>query len=248
MQNLFGLNYNEADHIFFDVLLHLGTFIAVYASYRKEIKAMISGVSDLFNGGGGQTDEGYFTPEVRMVMLLLVGTVPLLFVLPFYARIKTLYSNVTYIACMLILTGALLYVSDRLKERNKNEKTATLSDAFVIGLAQMIAVLPGISRSGVTMATGVARGMKRSFAVSFSFLLSLPAIIGSFLVSIVDAAKSGITWSLVPVYLLGMVAAAVSGYFAIGFARKLLMRAQFKYFAYYCWGFGFLALILSFIF
>ena len=115
----------------------------------------------------------------------------------------------------------------------------------MVGLAQAIAVIPGLSRSGTTIAVGLARGYRRSFAVRFSFLMSLPAVIGSFLLTLYKALRAGINWKLVPVYLVGMVVAGVTGYFSIRLVKKLMDNNKFGKFAYYCWAVGLLALIAS---
>ena len=99
---------------------------------------------------------------------------------------------------MFLLTGGLLFWADRMGHGNKNEKSATLSDALVVGLGQAAAVVPGLSRSGATISAGMLRGFDRSYAVRFSFLLSIPTVLGANLLSLIDAIKTGIDWSYVP--------------------------------------------------
>ena len=130
---------------------------------------------------------------------------------------------------------------------NKTEKAMTLSDALVIGLAQMIAVVPGLSRSGTTISAGMLRGFDRTFAVKFSFFLSIPAVLGANLLSLVKAISAGINWAEVPMYLCGVAAALVSGYLAIFALNRIAQRGKFGGFCYYCWGAGLLTLILSLI-
>jgi undecaprenyl-diphosphatase len=120
-------------------------------------------------------------------------------------------------------------------------------DALLVGCAQALAVVPGLSRSGSTIAAGMTRGFSRSFAVRFSFLLSLPAVLGANLLSLLDAAKEGVDPQLIPVYLVGMVVAMASGYFAIGLVRLLADKGKFGKFSYYCWAVGALALIANFV-
>ena len=121
------------------------------------------------------------------------------------------------------------------------------SDALVIGLAQMIAVVPGLSRSGTTISAGMLRGFDRTFAVKFSFFLSIPAVLGANLLSLVKAISAGINWAEVPMYLCGVAAALVSGYLAIFALNRIAQRGKFGGFCYYCWGAGLLTLILSLI-
>jgi undecaprenyl-diphosphatase len=111
-------------------------------------------------------------------------------------------------------------------------------NAFFIGCIQSVAVIPGISRSGSTITAGLFSGCRRDFAVKFSFLLSIPAIIGAYILSISDAVKSGIDTSLLPAYLIGTAVAAAAGYFAIRLVKLLADKGKFGKFAYYCWAVG----------
>ena len=113
--------------------------------------------------------------------------------------------------------------------------------------AQAVAVVPGLSRSGTTISAGMLRGFERSFAVKFSFLLSIPAVVGANLVSIIKVFSTGVEWSYVPMYLVGVACAFVSGYFAIYFLRLIVQRGKFGGFCYYCWGAGLVTLLLSLI-
>ena len=130
---------------------------------------------------------------------------------------------------------------------NKDERSSTTADALVVGLAQAVAVVPGLSRSGTTISFGMLRGFERSFAVKFSFLLSIPAVLGANLVSIIKVFSTGVEWSYVPMYLAGVACAFVSGYFAIYFLRLVVQRGKFGGFCYYCWGAGLVTLLLSLI-
>ena len=158
-----------------------------------------------------------------------------------------LFYDTFFIGFALIATGFLLLAADRYGHGNKTEKAMTLSDALVIGLAQMIAVVPGLSRSGTTISAGMLRGFDRTFAVKFSFFLSIPAVLGANLLSLVKAISAGINWAEVPMYLCGVAAALVSGYLAIFALNRIAQRGKFGGFCYYCWGAGLLTLILSLI-
>ena len=158
-----------------------------------------------------------------------------------------LFYNTFFIGFALIVTGFLLLAADRFGHGNKTEKAMTLSDAIIIGLAQMIAVVPGLSRSGTTISAGLLRGFDRTFAVRFSFFLSIPAVLGANLLSLVKAISAGIDWAEVPMYLCGVAAAFVFGYLAIFALNRIVQRGKFGGFCYYCWGAGLLTLILSLI-
>lgn len=252
LQNLLNLQYAESEHLFFDVLLHLGTLVSVCIVYWKELKEMAVDTVGYLSGRNvgrdyGDEDNKRLPPAVRTLFFIVIGTLPLFFLVPFYSSIEQLYYNTPFIGFALIITGTLLFVSDKLTEGRKTEKTFTAADALVIGLAQAIAVIPGLSRSGTTITVAASRGLRRNFAVKFSFLLSIPAILGSNVLSLFNAIKEGVNWSLFPTYLVGMITAAVSGYFAIRLVKYLVSKTKFGKFCYYCWGVGILAIILSII-
>ena len=121
----------------------------------------------------------------------------------------------------------------------------TLVDVLVVGVGQAIATMPGISRSGMTITTGCFMGFERKFAVRFSFLLSIPAVLGANILSLKDAIEAGIVWAEVPMYLVGVVTAAVVGYACIRLLRMVAEKGRFGAFAYYCWAAGLLTLLLN---
>lgn len=248
MQNLFGLQYDETSNMFFNVLLHLGTLVAVFVAYWQDIISMIKETLEFIFGRGsaGKDYAGRLTPSVRTAIFIVIGTLPLFLILPFYDAIENLSGHMGFISFALIITGTLLFISDKLMTGKKTAKTFTVADAVIIGLAQALATLPGLSRSGTTITVATARGLKRDFAVRFSFLLSIPAVLGAFLLEFVKAIKAGINWVLMPKYLVGMVVAGISGYFSIVLVRKLAVSAKFGKFAYYCWTVGIISLIASF--
>lgn len=246
LQNFFGLKSAEETNLFLDVLLHLGTLISVFIYYRHDLMDMIR---EFIRGCGALVHpiEGEIHPPAarRMVLLIIVGTLPLFIVLPIKGYIDNLYGNNWFIACALLATGFLLFFSDRIAHGKKTERSATLLDAALIGCSQALATVPGLSRSGTTISAALLLGCRREFAVRFSFLLSIPAVIGANILTLVDAIQVGIDWKLMPAYLLGVVVSAVAGYFAIRLVNMLSNRGKFGNFAYYCWGVGLVALILT---
>lgn len=246
-QHFFQLTDVEHDHMFFDVLLHLGTLVAVFFAYRRDIAELLREffcIVHLRKLPQGQTPD---IPARRMILMIIVATLPLLLVFPIKDRVELLYQNTFFIAFALVLTGTLLFVSDRMPRGHKTAGTATMGDAILVGLAQAVAVVPGLSRSGTTISAGMARGFDRTYAVKFSFLMSIPAVLGANILSIVDAAKAGIDPSLLPMYLVGVLVAMVSGYASISLLRFIARKGRFGGFAYYCWGAGLVTLILSLI-
>ena len=241
------LNLQGASNVpeFFDVLLHLGTLVAVFIAYWDDIRDMIvelfAGIGDLAH----HSTPNPVPPARRLILLIIVGTLPLFVMVPFRRFFSSLGDNMYFIGGALIFTGILLFVSDRVQHGRKSEKTATLLDALFVGLGQAIALCPGISRSGMTITTGCFAGFERKFAVRFAFLLSIPAVIGANILSLKDAIDAGIDWASVPAYLVGVAVAAVSGYACIRLLRYIADKGRFGAFAYYCWAVGALTLALT---
>ena len=246
-QNFFGMTQDAADNLFFDVLLHLGTLAAVFVAYWGEIKAIV--LEGLTMVGLRKLPRGQKPDRLsrRMILFIIAATLPLLVVLPVKDVVDGLYSNTIFIGCAFLVTGKLLFLSDRMTRGNKDLKSATIVEVLLVGCAQAVAVVPGLSRSGSTIAAGLSRGFSREFAVKFSFLLSIPAVLGANLLSLIDAAQAGIDWSLMPMYAAGIITAAVSGYLAIRLLKFITQRGSFGAFCYYCWGAGLVTLILSLI-
>ena len=242
-QNLLGLDYSEEQNLFFTVLLHFGTLVAVVLSYWSDLRSMArETVEYVKNRGKG---DGSQTPAVRKLLLVIIGTLPLVLILPIHNAVEGLFSNTLFVGLALIVTGFVLLLTDRIADGTKNEKTVTIGDALLIGLGQAVAVLPGVSRSGTTTAVALCQGTNREFAVSYSFLLSIPAVLGSFLLSLYKAFKAGVDWSLMPLYLVGMLVSALVGLVAIQVMRRVVRTAKLCWFSYYLWGVGALTLILS---
>lgn len=246
VNNLFKIS--EEGHMFFDVLLHLGTLASIFIVYWQDLKEMFYEVISFANLGplAGQPRERY--PQARTFIMIVMATLPLFLILPINDMIETLYYNNVFIGVAIILTGCMLYVSDRMKPGKKTERSMTILDAAIIGLCQCVATIPGLSRSGTTITAGIATGLRRDFAVKFSFLLSIPAVLGANILSLADAFREGINWASVPAYLVGMVAAMLSGIAAINLLKYISNKGKFGGFAYYCWVMGVLSIILYMIF
>ena len=248
MQNLFNIQGMQEVDTFFDVLLHLATLISICIVYRQDIKDMIKEavgfISDIRHP---KPDEGDPKPARRLVLMIIIATLPLFLILPFKGLIDRLSNNTYFIGVAFLITGAILYLSDRMQRGRKTEKTMTVVDAVKIGVCQAIATLPGISRSGSTITAGMAVGLNRNFAVKFSFLMSLPAVFGAVIISFIDAVNEGIDASKLPAYLVGMVVAGVTGFFAIKLVRVISQKGKFGKFCYYCFAIGFLTIALTII-
>lgn len=246
-QNFFQLADVEQDHMLFDVLLHLGTLVAVFAAYYRDIAALLREFFTMVRLRQPRRGERPDVPARRTILMIVIATLPLLLVLPVKDYVESLYSNTFFIAFALVVTGLLLFLSDRMRRGNKNALNATMGDALLVGVAQAVAVVPGLSRSGTTISACMARGFDRTYAVKFSFLLSIPAVLGANILTIADAVKAGVDTELLPVYLVGVLVAMVSGYAAISFLKYIASKGRFGGFAYYCWGAAIVTLVLSLV-
>ncbi len=181
-QNL--LHINAEVPAFYDVLLHLGTLVAVFVAYWQDICDM---VREFFCGIGDLVHHSTPTPVPparRLILLIILGTLPLFAILPIKDTVEGLKSSMVFIGAALIVTGFLLFFSDRGRKGRKDARSATVLDVLVVGVSQAIATVPGISRSGMTITTGCFVGFERRFAVRFSFLLSIPAVLGANILSL----------------------------------------------------------------
>ena len=242
-------NPEELDMLF-TILLHFGTLISVCVYYWRDVISMIRefflGLADLFSRRGS----GYGRPPEarRLVLMIIVATLPLFAVLLVKDAVDAAFSNVTFVSAALIVTGFLLFFSDRMARGRKNARSATMVDALLVGCAQAVGTLPGISRAGSTISAGMLCGFDRTFAVRFSFLMSLPAVLGANILEVADAIQTGgVDTSRLPMYLVGMVVSGVVGYFAIRLVNLLANKGKFGAFAYYCWAVGIVSLVASFL-
>lgn len=247
LQHFFSM---EEPDTLYNILLHFATLIAVCVVYWRDVVDMIveffRGIASLFSrqGGRGNPPEGR-----RLVLLVILGTLPLFLILPFDDMVEGLGANPVFVSAMLLVTGCILFLSDRYGGGRKTVRTATVRDVLLVGVAQGAATIPGLSRSGTTISAGMALGFDRNFAVRYSFLMSLPAVFGATLLKVVKVAKSGVLdTKLLPMYLTGMVVAGVVGYFSIRLVKLLADKGKFGRFAYYCWIAGVIALIFSFLY
>ena len=246
-QNLLGIKLEGSADGVFDVLLHLGTLIAVFIAYWSDIVDMIRefflGVRDIARG----TTPTPVPPNRRMILLLIIGTLPLVLIVPIKDLIEGLSVNTIFVGCALLVTGVLLFLCDKHNKGRKNASSVRLRDVLLVGVAQAFATMPGISRSGTTVSVGCFLGMDRRFALRYSFLMSIPAILGANILNIKDCFETGIDMSLLPAYISGVITAAVLGYLSIRLLKFVTDKGRFGAFSYYCWAVGALTIILSIV-
>jgi undecaprenyl-diphosphatase len=241
------LNVGE-NNLSFDVLLHLGTLLAVFTYYIKDIIKMIEAfllsISDIFKGKF--IEEFKKDQYKKLVWLIIIGTFPAgIAGVLFNSQIESIFNTLFYPGLFLLITGILLYISQRMNLGNRNIEKTGIKDTLIIGLSQAIAILPGISRSGTTISTGLFLGLDKEFAAKFSFLLSIPVILGAGLTEIGDLGVNLDANSYV--YIAGFLAAFMSGYLGIKVLIKFIKEKSLDLFAYYCWIVGILVILYVFI-
>ena len=226
--------------IAFDVFLHLGTLIAVMWFFRYDIyKMLVSWFSSIQDILHGRFKEGFYEdPYKRLAWYVILATIPVGIVgVLFEDSVDALFSGALYVpAFFLFVTGTILYLSQRMSNGEINYNTITKKEALFMGLGQACAILPGLSRSGTTIAAGLTIGLNKEFAAKFSFILSIPAIFGAFVIQLKDIGSS-MDANFLPVFL-GFIASIVAGYIAIKWMLDLIQNKSLDIFAYYCWLMG----------
>jgi undecaprenyl-diphosphatase len=226
-QKILGLNLP----LIYSVMLHVGTLIVVLTVFRKDITEIIKALAKR----DFETDEG------KLALFIAVGSVPIAIVgFVFYDFFKSLFSNLPAVGLALLITGCILFISEK---RIGNKKLGIL-DSLLIGLAQAFTIIPGISRSGITVATGLLQKIDKATAFKYSFLLSVPAIIGATLVESKELALGNV--DMVPL-LLGATISMIVGYASLKLLQKIVMNEKIHLFAYYCWTIGAAIIIFTII-
>ena len=222
--------------LLFDVTLHVGTLAIILLFFRKDVKAILAALVN----GDFKSENG------KLIPLILVGTVPTALIglfFTFTSTIETYFSSFLPIAGAFITCGVMLYFS---KTGQESKENITYMVALAIGTAQGIALIPGISRSGLTIATALILGVRREKAFKFSFLLSVPAVIGALGLTLYEQHEMltlvGVGWTEI---LVGIAVSLMVSYFALKLLWKALAGKKFYLFAFYCWLIGTLLLVLS---
>jgi undecaprenyl-diphosphatase len=236
MQSIFawltGQSHSGKENLFFDVILHLGTTAAILFYHRKAIVEGWRGLS-----GAEDVRPGFHRDEVvRVGVLAAVATSPLVpFALFFKDRLEEMFKGATAAGYGFLVTAAILSVTAWLGRRDGPRGPAETHwwHALAIGIAQMFAPLPGVSRSGVTIATALALGLSRTWAVGFSLLIAVPAILGAAVFEIKDVNKSMLTFDRVGPAVVGTILAAIVGYFAIIWLTRVVRSGRIWCFSLY---------------
>lgn len=240
-QHLFGLKEPE---LFFDISVHAGTLIAVILFFRKDLIDMIvsaARLSALFFRKRISFYELWENPEVKLTMLIVVGSFPTGIIgLLFKDIAEELFSSIVIVGCTLIVTGTFLWLTRGSSSKQGGDiGEFSVKQALLIGLVQGIAITPGISRSGSTIAAGLFLGLDREIAARYSFLLSIPAIVGAEILGLKDAGFHSVDAAV----LIGTLSAGIVGYFALTLLVYIVKKGQLHLFSPYCWLIGLIALI-----
>ncbi len=230
LQNLFGLKEPE---LLFDVCVHVGTLMAVGAVFQREIRNILVSllrVMSLKRASGSWRTVYDQNEEIRIVILIIVGSIPTaLLGLLFKDAVDTLFGSVGIVGWMLLVTGTVLWLTRKTAASGRSLNETAIRDALIIGLVQGLAIVPGISRSGSTIAVALFLGIDREIAGRFSFLLSIPAILGALVLSF-DPALSHTTMQT-EVILLGVFVSAMVGYGALKVLLRLVNKGRIYRFA-----------------
>lgn len=244
--SLFNVKDIETSHFTFSILLHLATLVAVLIIYRNDIFSLIPAffrvVGKLFRGKFRLSE---YDGSERMVIFVIIATLPLIPIAFFNEYLEAVSSYVKVVGGILIFNGILLFLSDMIKKGEKEITDIKPRNAIAVGLCQMLAVLPGLSRSGSTITGGRLCGFTREFAVKFSFILSIPAIIGANIMEIPELVNNPIEKGNFLPYICGMLAALVSGIIAMKLIIYIAKKSKFRIFSYYCIIVGIIAVIFG---
>ena len=241
-QHLFGLTDPA---LLFDIVLHVATLLAVLWYYRRDIFELIrqsSAALIQLSRGGSWSQLQRENPGFRLAWLIVIGTVPTAIIgITLQDTFETLFGSLRIVGVMLWVTGLIL-LSTRMAGRGSRDiGEMKVIDALLIGLVQGLAITPGISRSGSTIAVALLLGIRNETAARYSFLLSVPSIIGALVLKIGDTTSDVGGTAMA----LGFVAALISGYFCLVFLVRIVKQGRLAWFAPYCFAMGLLALILA---
>jgi len=247
----------ESPGLSFDASLHLGTLLAVLVYFRDEFARMIVALPHAISNPAGILMGRFVEPtdrdlDARMGLLITVATIPgLILGIAFASRVDEFFHTestsgraIGVIALMLIVVGLVMLAAERLSERVLNIPGMTLKDSAIIGFAQAVALIPGVSRSGATIAAGLFRGLKRADAARFSFLAGMPLVLGAGLKSLLDVIGEGMSGHDVALFVSGAASAALVGFVTIWGLLRYLERRSTRVFVVYRIVFGFVLLAL----
>ena len=245
---LFHVNTDTG--LMFDVMLHLGTLIAIFAVYYKDIIRMVVeafkiirdvfiNIVRFFRNKFGKEENEYLKIVTngyrKFVLLVIVSTIPTGIIGLVASDFVEMASEILLIpGICLIITSILLFISDRIQGGTKGPKNVSYTNGFIIGICQGIATLPGLSRSGTTIAACLISGFDRRFAVKYSFIMSIPAVLGAAILELKDFSTAALSGTEILYYVIGMAVAAIVGYICIKTMLVIVRNKKFTIFSIYC--------------
>ncbi|MCP4650652.1 MAG: undecaprenyl-diphosphate phosphatase [PVC group bacterium] len=245
-QRIFGF---EEPMLAFDIILHLATTLAVIVFLYKDLCVMLKEVflalKSCIKGKALREVWREFT-YLRICVFMAAALIPAIIIgVALKDIIENLFGSMRFVGIAFIITGCVLFITKRLSSNNREMKNMNIKDALIIGIAQAAAIMPGISRSGMTIASGIFRGLDKNVAARFSFMLSIPTILAASVYQLKDGlGELGVS---MPVMTGSFLIAFISGYIALVVLSKMISKAKFHYFSYYCWTMGIITIILSIV-
>jgi undecaprenyl-diphosphatase len=240
VRELFGWEFT--DDLTFDVSLHIGTTVAVLAFFWRDWVTMLR--AGALWAMGDREPGGLQESRARTLLLIIIGSVPIAIVgFALADWIEDELRDPVVVGVMLIVFGIVLYIADRLASLRMALADASPSDAVIIGSSQAISLIPGVSRSGITISAALFRGFTREDAARFSFLLSTPAIGGAALFTLADAASEGTLFDDIDIILAGAITSGIVGWLSIAYLMRYIQTRSFTPFVIYRFAMGFFCIV-----
>ena len=222
-------NFELKSSLGFDVFLHVGTLVALFGFFYKDIGKIIKGFFQSFKKWDLKNNSNQ-----KIAWFIILGTIPAALAGFFLDSIIENYFRETWlVALMLLIVGALFFLVEKVAKRTKEMKEMKWYDSLLVGIAQAIALIPGVSRSGITIITGMTMKLKRHEAARFAFLLSIPIILGAGIKKVIDLSIEGFVSSELLLYIVGFVFSAVVGYFCVKYFIRYLNKYSLRPFGWY---------------
>lgn len=235
----------EHPGITFEIFVHFGSLFSVFYCFYKDIIDIIKGffsfTASLFNRNKKLAKDA--DSHNLLLKLIIATAITGIIGISFKGIFEDLFKRPLFVVSMLIVTGFILLLASVIKIGNKGDREISALDSVIVGLSQSFAILPGISRSGSTITGAYLRGLNKDTAIRYSFLLSIPAILGATLLEMMEIMNNGLDIELLTPYIIGTIASAISGIFAIKILIKVLKKDKLQYFAVYCIMIGIIGII-----
>ena len=260
MNKLMG---NESIEVYYDIMLHIATVIAIIVAFREDVINMVFELGDMLkrifvnsliwlSKRKGNNKYSYVkvidTAYKKLVLMVLISIIPTAILGILGQGISQLAGSTLWVVGMcFVVNGTMLFLVDRHSESLDRITDVPYSSGFLVGMAQGISVVPGISRTASTISMGVLLGFNKKLAIKFSFIMAIPAILGQVVFKLINAKGGGISLYLMPGYIIGMIIAGVTGFFAVKLMLRLIMRKRYLGFAIYCLAIGIVTIVISLI-